>query len=347
MPRTPVRVHVTRGDQKESEHIVYGVLTGPAVGTVEFGDADHQTFWRSAMKPYQILPLLEDGTADAFGLTPADIAVGCGSHGGMPMHVEQVLAMLERAGLGEDGVDFLVCGPHPPFDAEARHAVRCAGEPFSPLHNNCSGKHAAMLALARHHGWPLTGYTESAHPAQARIRHGLPPWLDGSPDDRPWARDGCSVPTPYISLRQMAEAYARLMSAAAENESAPAAVVGAMTHFPELTSSPGRIPLGIMAATGGRLLAKEGAEGVLCIGDTGGGWGLALKVIDGSVRGTGPAAVEIMAAHDLLAADELEALAAERKPALLNWQGTRVGGIEADVMLGSASVDGASGVSGT
>ena len=331
MARTPIRVHVKRGDQQESEHVVHGVLVGPATGTVEFGDADLQTFWRSAMKPYQNLPVVEDGAYEAFGLTPADIAVACGSHGGMPMHVNQVLSMLGRAGLADEGVDQLACGAHPPFNAEARQEAECAGEPFSPLHNNCSGKHAAMLALARHRGWPLTGYTEPAHPAQARIRQTLGHWLAADPDDRPWARDGCSVPTPYVSLRQMAEAYARLMSAAAEGDVAPAAVVGAMTSFPELTSSPGRVPLAIMNATGGRLLAKEGAEGVLCIGDTGGGWGLALKAIDGSIRATGPAAIEMLAARDLLTDPELEALKEVRRPEILNWQGTRVSGIEAEL----------------
>lgn len=329
MAHTPIRVHVTRGDQLESEHVVQGILSGGSTGSLEYGDADHRTYWRSAMKPWQILPLIEDGAYEAFGLTPEDIAVACGSHGGMDMHVAQVLSLLERTGLGEGGVEYLVCGPHPPFDADARQAVLCAGRTFSPLHNNCSGKHAAMLAMARHGGWPLTGYTEPGHPVQARIRRGLEPWLAEDPDDRPWARDGCSVPTPYVSLRRMAEAYARLMSASAAGDVAPAAVVGAMTNHPDLTSSPGRIPLSIMKATGGRLLAKEGAEGVLCIGDTGGDWGLALKASDGSVRGTGPAAIEILADSDLLTRAELDALAAERRPDVLNWEGTRVGGIRA------------------
>lgn len=337
MARTSIRVHVTRGDQLESEHIVHGILTGRSIGNVEYGDADHRTFWRSAMKPWQILPLIEDGAYEAFDLSPADIAVACGSHGGMDMHVSQVISMLEHVGLGDAGVDSMVCGPHPPFNAEARQAVLCAGKEFSPLHNNCSGKHAAMLAMALHAGWPLTGYTEPSHPVQARIREGLRPWLGEDPDDRPWARDGCSVPTPYVSLRRMAEAYARLMSAAADGERAPAAVVGAMTSLPELTSSPGRIPLRIMQATGGRLLAKEGAEGVLCVGDTGGDWGLALKVGDGTVRATGPAAIEMLADNDLLGPEELTALAADRTPDLLNWQGTRVGGIEAVLDAGAGS----------
>ncbi len=346
MPRTPIRVHVTRGDQRESEHTVHGVVAGPATGTIEFGDADHQTFWRSAMKPYQILPLLEDGVGEAYALTPEDVAVACGSHGGMPMHVAQVLELLERAGLGENGIDALVCGSHPPFSAEARQNVLCAGQSFSPLHNNCSGKHAAMLALAAHHGWPLTGYTEPGHPVQTRIREGLAHWLEVDADDRLWARDGCSVPTPYVSLRQMAQAYARLMSASAAGDVAPAAVVGAMTGCPELTSSPGRIPLEIMTATGGRLLAKEGAEGVLCIGDTGGGWGLALKAVDGAARGTGPAAVEIMAAHDLLSAGELAALEETRRPAVLNWQASRVGGVEAELEAAPSDAEGRSGNAG-
>ena len=331
MARTPIRVHVTRGDQLESEHIVQGVLANRSAAAVEYGDGEHRTFWRSAMKPWQVLPLIEDGAYEAFGLSATHLAVACGSHGGTKMHVAKVLSLLERAGLGQGGVDFLACGSHPPYDADARHEAICAGEPFSPLQNNCSGKHAAMLAMARHRDWPLTGYTESAHPVQVRIREGLRPWLGEDPDARAWARDGCSVPTPYVSLGRMAGAYARLMAAAAEGDHAPAAVVGAMTAHPELTSSPGRIPLTIMRATKGRLLAKEGAEGVLCLGDRGGEWGLALKAGDGAVRATGPAAIEILAAHGLLSAPELRSLASERAPEVVNWMGTRVGRIAAEL----------------
>lgn len=339
MAGNSIHVHVTRGDQQESEHIVHGALAGRATGMTEFGEADHSTFWRSAMKPFQVLPLVVDGAAAAFDLSAADIAVACGSHGGTPAHVDQVLGILRRADLGESGPDHLLCGPHPPFDADARQAVICAGRAFSPLHNNCSGKHAAMLALAHHHGWPLTGYTERRHPVQARIRDELRRWLDVDPDQRPWARDGCSAPTPFITLRNMATAYARLMEHAAAGDPGPATVVSAMTTCPELTSSPGRIPLLIMVATEGRLLAKEGAEGVLCIGDTAGGWGLAIKSVDGAVRATGPAAVEALAGRGLLTPVELERLAEVRRPDLLNWQGTRVGRLTAEVGSGRAGSD--------
>jgi L-asparaginase II len=331
MARTPIHVHVTRGEREESEHAVHGVLVGRSTGTVAFGDADLRTFWRSAMKPFQVLPLVEDGAAEAFDLNDADIAVASGSHGGMPAHLQQVRSLLERAGLGQGGVDYLTCGPHPPFDEGARQAVLCAGESFSALHNNCSGKHAAMVVLAHHHGWPLTGYTEFAHPVQVRIREELRRWLDEEPENFPWARDGCSVPTPYISLRHMAGAYARLMETSADGESGPAAVVRSMTAHPDLTSSPGRTPLLLMAATDGRLLAKEGAEGVLCIGDTGGEWGLAIKVVDGATRATGPAALEALASRDLLTSEELDRLRDVRAPDLLNWQGARVGGIGAEL----------------
>ncbi len=327
----PIRVRVVRGERTESIHHVHAAVARGDGELIGFGDADLESFWRSAMKPFQALPMIEDGAAARFGFELEDIAVACGSHGGMPMHVDRVRSMFRRMGLGDEGPGLLACGSHPPYDRAARQELLRAGASFTPLHNNCSGKHAAMLALAHHRGWPLTGYTESGHPVQARIRESLREWLDGDIDRRAWARDGCSVPTPYLSLREMATAYARLMAAARSGAEGPAAVASAMRRRPELTSAPGRVPHEIMVRTEGRLLAKEGAEGVLCASDPESGWALALKVEDGSVRATGPAAIELLTGLELLSEVERRRLAEVGCPALKNWQGMRVGRIEASL----------------
>ncbi|MFW6080264.1 MAG: asparaginase, partial [Gemmatimonadota bacterium] len=119
--------------------------------------------------------------------------------------------------------------------------------------------------------------------------------------------------------------YARLASAAAAGESAPAAVVSAMTGHPELTSSPGREPLRIMRAGAGRLLAKEGAEGVLCVAAVDRDWGLALKVVDGGRRAVGPAAVAVLVRAGLLAEDERLALSRLATVPIEGTTGERVG----------------------
>ncbi len=320
-------VEVSRGEAIESTHRVQGVVCG-ASGREELcaGDPEILTYWRSAMKPFQAIPLLEDGAADAYGFEPEDLALVCASHGGMRQHTERVAAMLRRLGLAED---HLHCGPHDPFDRDTAQVLSCAGRLASRIHNNCSGKHAGMLALALHHGWPIEGYEKLDHPVQQRIRESLADWMDYEPEDHHWALDGCGVPTPRMPLHEMARAYSRLVRRAAGGSGAAREVASAMTRFPQLTSSPGRVPLDIMLASGGRLLAKEGAEGVLCVAAVDDDWGMAVKVEDGSIRAIGPAAVELMLRSGVLRGDEQDALAAVTESSIRNTLGEDVGRVYA------------------
>lgn len=291
-----------------------------------YGDPGTRAYWRSALKPFQALTVVEDGATERYGLDTADLAVICASHGGTPSHTERVAAILDRINRAEPD---LHCGPHPPYDAESGEKLRQAGEEPGRLHNNCSGKHASMLALALHRGWETAGYWMYEHPVQARMREVLAEWIDADPEDLEWATDGCGVPTPLIGLADMAEAYLRLGDRSLQSDSSAHAVVEAMTRHPELTSSPGREPLAIMQGTSGRLLAKEGAEGVLCITGTDEGWGLALKVEDGARRAVGPAAIGILAEAGLLRPQEGEALASLAEAPIMSTRDEVVGSIRA------------------
>lgn len=307
---------------------------GQAIAT--FGDPAAASFWRSALKPFQALPIIEDGVAEAYGFPAEDLAVTCASHGGRPEHVARVEGILTAIGrTAED----LHCGPHSPYDEAAAQALQCADRAPGRLHNNCSGKHASMLALALHRGWETDGYWRFEHPVQARVRGLLPEYIDASPERLAWETDGCGIPTVLIPLEAMALAYARLAARAASSGSAPAAVVEAMTAHPELTSSPGREPLRIMQASKGRLLAKEGAEGVLCIAAVGEDWGLSLKIEDGSRRAVGPAAVAVLGSCGLLEPAEAAALLDLAEPPILDTLGRQAGRIRAVAGRPAAAVD--------
>ncbi len=318
---------MSRGPAVESTHLVQGVVCG-ADGHEELcaGDAELLTYWRSAMKPFQAIPLVEDGAAEAFGLGEEELALCCASHGGMRQHTSRVAGMLRRVGMAEED---LHCGPHAPFDRDTAQVLNCAGRLPSRLHNNCSGKHAGMLTLAMHHHWPTDGYERLDHPVQERIRHCLGDWMDVEPGDHQWALDGCGVPTPRMPLHEMARAYSRLVRKAREGHRAARAVVDSMTSCPELTSSPGRVPLQIMEATEGRLLSKEGAEGVLCVAATDGDWGLAIKVEDGSIRAVGPATAELLDRAGLISDRERQALGGLRRVSIRNTLGETVGELTA------------------
>jgi L-asparaginase II len=328
-------VDVYRGGELESRHRVHAVVVGLASGEeARFGDPTCLTYWRSSMKPFQALPLTVDGADRALEMDARELALCCASHVGSPEHVRTVSSLLSRLGLGEED---LACGPHAPFDDDAAREVVRSGEAFSRLHNNCSGKHAGMLALALHHGWPTAGYEDPGHPVQERIRRELDEWLDVDAGGLAWGTDGCGVPTAYLSLRQMARAFGRLGRASRGGHEGAARVVSAMTTHPELVSGPGRPVTRIMEASGGRVLAKEGAEGVTCLADPGAGWGLALKVSDGARRGATPAALEALATLALLPEEEMEELDDLRCPAIDNTRGETVGRIRARMEVRTAA----------
>lgn len=331
------RVRVTRGPETESVHDVHGVVVG--VGRweeIQFGEPERLAYWRSSMKPFQALPLVEEGTLEAYGFGEPELALCCASHHGTPEHLARARAMLDRLGLAAEE---LTCGPHLPFDQNAaRELLRSGGEP-GRLHNNCSGKHAGMLALALHQGWETRGYAEFGHPVQRRIRRGLARWLDVDPEAVSWASDGCGVPTPFLSLRQMARAYARLGRAVSEARG-PSAVVAAMTSWPNLVGGSEALSTRLMQATDGRLVAKEGAEGVFCVAAPGAGWGAAVKVADGTKRALAPALVGMLATAGLLEAGEEAALAELRHPPVTNWAGDEVGRLVAEVEPHRATVAG-------
>jgi L-asparaginase II len=318
-------VDVFRGGFVESRHRVHAVAVehhGRIVWSA--GEAARATCVRSAIKPFQALPLVEDGGVERFGLTGEEVAITVASHGGEAFHLEAVRRLLGKAGVAEAR---LACGPHPPMHEPAAHALGRSGEPPSPVHNNCSGKHAGMLALAVLHGWPLDGYHLLSHPVQTRMLATLAQWTGVPHDAIGCAVDGCGLPTFSVPLDAVAGACARLSAAAHAGEEAPARVLGAMTAHPEYVAGTDRLCTDLMRAAGGRAWAKVGAEGCYCAGIPARGVGVAVKVEDGGWRAVEPALLAVLRAVDAIDDEMLEALEQYAKPAVRNTRGERVGGI--------------------
>lgn len=320
-------VTVTRGGIPESRHRVH-IAVCDAAGRVlaAAGEPDLRAFLRSSAKPLQALPLVESGAADALGLGAQELAVACGSHLGMEMHAGTVAGLLARAGLSPED---LACGVDGPADASAAATLRREGRPPGRIHNNCSGKHAGMLACCRQMGWPTTGYMEPDHPLQRWILEIVTELAGTRPE---LGTDGCGVPTYALPLAAMATAYARLASGTALPPARAAAAqrLGtAMAAHPEMVAGPGNVGTAILAAAGARLLSKGGAEGVWCLArrGPGAGLGLALKVEDGANRAAPPAALAALAALglDLRGDPRLAGLA---HPRITNTLGAEVGDVQ-------------------
>jgi L-asparaginase II len=335
------RVEVWRGPLVESTHRVHVAVAG-ADGRLRAGSGDTAriTLARSAIKAIQALPLVEDGAAARYGFGDREIALCCASHSGEPRHVEGVRDMLSRIGVEENA---LACGPHSPFHGPSAEALAESGRQPGRIHNNCSGKHAGMLALACFHGWPVAGYNRADHPVQQRVLEELSRWAEVAADDIATAVDGCGVVTFGLSLAGLAGAFARLSAAARKGNSPAATVLGAMKAFPEYVAGTDRLCTDLMRTVDGRIIAKTGAEGVYCAAVPGAELGIAVKVEDGAKRASEPAIIAVLRALGLLSDQEFVRLAAYAEPDIRNTRGERVGGIRASIELetGNGEPDGA------
>ena len=214
----------------------------------------------------------------------------------------------------------------------AADALVRAGESPGSIHNNCSGKHAGMLALAVHHGWPTAGYLAYEHPVQRRMHAEMARWSGMAEEEISTGVDGCGVVSFRAPLSRLAVSFARFAAAASRGEPA-GRVVDAMTAHPFMVAGSDRLCTAVMEVGGGRIFTKTGAEGVYAVGVVEQGVGVAIKVEDGAKRASTVALVGVLEALGLLGADELDSLAGFAKPHIRNTLGTVVGNLRAEIEL--------------
>ena len=275
-------VEVTRGELVESQHRVHAAVIGEdevLVGAAR--DLGLVALWRSCSKFFQVMPLLSSGGFDQLGWGDRELALACASHGGEPEHVLLAGEMLASLGLEEGD---LACGPHEPLSARGAKLWRESGQPLTRLHNNCSGKHAAMLAHAKTAGFATRGYEHAEHPVQRACVGEVSAWSGVPLDDMPLAVDGCGATVMALPLDRMALAYARWARAVHAGDEMPARIAGAIRRHPELLGGTDRFDTIILQETQGAVIAKVGAEGVHSVAVPRLGLGLALKVEDGALR---------------------------------------------------------------
>ncbi|HYM48581.1 MAG TPA: asparaginase, partial [Burkholderiaceae bacterium] len=259
IPRHVPLVETTRGGTTECVH--YGsiaVVDAQGRLVASAGDPDSLNFTRSALKPLQALPFVEDGGLAHFGFGSHELAVMCASHSGEAMHVSVVQRILARIDLDETA---LQCGCHPPSYFAATETPAPVGATWSTLHHNCSGKHAGFLAYCRMHALPTENYLDSGHPLQQRIRTATARFAHGDPIAL--GIDGCSAPNFAMPLKRLAQLYAHI---AAEDSPETHAITFAMGHHPDLVSGTRRADLAIMQSGRGDWISKAGADGMQAIG---------------------------------------------------------------------------------
>ncbi len=289
------------------------------------GDPHYPTFTRSALKPFQALPfILSDGHA-RLGLDRDELALLCASHSGEDMHLQGVQSILDKIGLD---AGHLECGCATPLFYEFT-GQRAPDREWTPLHHNCSGKHAGFLAWCRLHGAPTAGYVERSHPLQQAIRSTLADAVGMPAEAMPTGVDGCSAPNYAMPLSRLAHLYARLGRGSADPQlgAAMGDLCEAMTARPDLVSGTARTDLSWMTAGGGDWVAKVGADAVQTIGIRSAGLGIAVKIADGNSRALHPVVYSVLEQLGLLDDARRAELEQYRQPLIRNARGAAAGDI--------------------
>lgn len=315
-------VAVVRGSVREVvERADLAVASADGTLGARLGDPMRPVYYRSCAKPFQALCLLRSGAQQRYGLTTSQLAVACGSHSGEVPHLEQVRAILEAVGLGEDA---LGCGPHLPLHEGTAQEMRCAGQVPSPIHSNCSGKHAGMLASAMALDASPVGYLAPAHPVQRLVAEVVEE-MSGWPAERTaWGVDGCSAPNPALPLQRIARSYARLVAGG----EAERRIVNAMVAHPFLVAGTGRFDTALMETAAGRLIAKGGAAGLHCTANRETGSALAVKLESGNTAAVPQVVVHALTELGWISPEERASLEDHAPSVIKDLRGNAAGCVE-------------------
>src|SRR5688572_1148559 len=278
---------LTRGSLVEARHfgsIVVVDSNGKILNS--YGDPNEVAFLRSSAKPFQAMPLVEQGGVEHYGFTSAELAISCASHETGQLHLDIVHSLQLKVGIHEHQ---LQCGPHLPSDAnKLKEVIKKDIKPTANF-NNCSGKHTMMLAFAKMRGLSLDDYLDLEHPIQVDILQTLSEMCMIDKNNIELGVDGCSAINFAMPLYNAAFGMARLCDSKDLSETRATAckkITSAMLAHPEMISNHEEFDCELMKAGNGKVITKRGAEGFQIIGVmptviSERGIGIAFKVVDG------------------------------------------------------------------
>lgn len=281
-------VEVIRGSQIESRHRVAASIYSRNKNYIDsFGDDNLIIYPRSSLKPIQALPLIITKTAENFQLGDQELALACASHRGESFHISILQNWMKKAGIKES---FLECGIHPPANSDSHCTLIKSNIQASPIHNNCSGKHIGMISTALYLKEPIKNYVSLNHPVQKRILQSIEKLCKVHFNQDNLGIDGCSIPAPAISLRNLAIGFCELIDPIHLNSIEVDATIRVFNAFitnPFLTSGTGHYCSEMMTLLHhDQVLLKGGAEGVMAGAIPKLKLGFALKTLDGNARAT-------------------------------------------------------------
>jgi len=320
MKHSSLKVTITRGGCMESQHLVKAIIVNNQGEILEsWGDIDTPVYPRSAIKAMQALPMIEAEGHKRFGFSSEEIAICCASHNGENTHHKTVENMLSKLGYTENNFE---CGIHWPLRAETSYQLAATGVKPDQLHNNCSGKHAGMLALAKVLDCEPRGYIEVDHPVQKAIAKVMSEMCEYDYTQANWSPDGCSAPTWAIPMRNLALAFAKFASPEHLNEARRLACLtlyDAVVKHPFMVAGTERYCTDMMTVLGDKVFLKTGAEGVYVAAIPSLKLAIAIKCEDGATRAAESAMTTLLDHVGITKGISDESLSRFRRPIISNW----------------------------
>lgn len=305
----PILVEIYRNNVLESFHRgVVCIVNNAGEIVFSWGDVQQITYPRSAMKLLQVIPLIAGGGIEKFGFTLEEIAVMCGSHNAEAEHLRAINSILQKIGLDKNA---LHCGPQYPSSKRDANALIKADEKPHHIHNNCSGKHAGMLAACILNGWPTEDYINPNHPLQQEILRVCSLLYEYPADHMVIALDGCSAPIFSVPVYNQALGYKNLVANKHLDQSIQNAcniIIEAVSKYPFMVAGTGRYCTDMMKITAPKIIGKTGAEGIFCLTFTEQQLGVCIKIDDGKMLPQYNVAQALIEASGLFTQEQLQPL---------------------------------------
>ncbi len=301
-----IAIEVTRGEIGENFHRAHICIINKNREIIKkYGNENFLTFLRSCAKPIQAIPVITSGASEKFGLTEKEITIMSGSLNGQDFQVDILKSILKKIGLDES---YLKCGIHPPSHKPTRKTLK----EFSVLHNNCAGKHLAMLTLCKFFNFPLEDYDKIEHPVQQLILDEISYFTEIEKEKIIIGIDGCGVPVFAVPLYNFALSYLKLAYPDIINDEKKRNAVKFLMKnsvtYPELIAGDERICTELMRVTGDKLFAKVGADGTYGIAVFSEKISIAIKIESGDMKALNVVVIETLKQLNLLDNKQVEKL---------------------------------------
>ncbi len=324
----------TRSGRVDSVHEGYICITDSNKNVLySIGNPYASIFIRSSGKPLYAVTFVNSGAMDKYHITLKELAIICSSHEGQAFHRQIILSILNKLGLKEKDLD---CGSIYPGNQKVHDALIMLGKRPTPVFNNCSGKHVGMLALCRFYNYPIEGYTRPDHPLQQLIRKTMAEMLEIDEEEIILGKDGCTIPTYLLTLKQVSWLYACLAhgyEGKGKYSECFGLIQKAMTTYPKVIGGKGTFCTDLITHTKGRAIGKIGAEGVYMIAVPEKHLGVCINIFDGHPWASFPVAVRVLEELDILDGPTVKKLEKWALPPIKDDKGNDVGYIHPSFSL--------------